>query len=245
MGHMLSILGTRPNPARIPGLALWLYATDTASLSFNGTTISQWADRSGKNNHAIQATALRQPKYTADAINGKPALEGRHDGSLLVVADSASLDYMHWTAFAVCKRVTDMGSPEHIAGKYDPTGNNREHRLYITGSDVARAAQGTDGTAVTLVDASTGITPAVGAPFILQADFSASTLAARYNSGVAGTASITSAYNGTSGYVFFTHGSVGDPFAGCIGEYLFYNRALNSSERAQIYAYLSQKWGIT
>lgn len=57
-------------------LALWLDAEDTASITLNGSTVSQWADKSGNGRNATQATAANQPTYTAaDAVlNGKPSV---------------------------------------------------------------------------------------------------------------------------------------------------------------------------
>ena len=55
-------------------LALWLVAEDAASITPNGSTVSQWNDKSGNNRHAAQATAVNQPTYTLDGLNGKPVL---------------------------------------------------------------------------------------------------------------------------------------------------------------------------
>jgi hypothetical protein len=55
-------------------LALWLDAEDSASITLNGSTVSQWDDKSGNDRHATQATASIQPVYSATGFNGKPAL---------------------------------------------------------------------------------------------------------------------------------------------------------------------------
>lgn len=55
-------------------LALWLDAEDAASITLNGSTVSQWSDKSGNNRHATQATAANQPLYLSN-FNGKPALQ--------------------------------------------------------------------------------------------------------------------------------------------------------------------------
>jgi len=60
-------------------LALWLDAEDAASITLNGSTVSQWRDKSGNNRHASQATAANQPTYSATGLNGKPTLT--FDGS--------------------------------------------------------------------------------------------------------------------------------------------------------------------
>lgn len=57
-------------------LALWLDAEDTASITLNGSTVSQWDDKSGNNKNAGQGTAANQPTYKAtDAVlGGKPSV---------------------------------------------------------------------------------------------------------------------------------------------------------------------------
>jgi hypothetical protein len=61
-------------PADLTGLALWLDADDSSTITLNGSTVSQWDDKSGNDRHATQATAVSQPAYNATGLNGKPAL---------------------------------------------------------------------------------------------------------------------------------------------------------------------------
>lgn len=61
-------------PAQLTSLALWLDAEDTSSLMLNGSTVSQWNDKSGNGNHVSNATASTQPTYLATGYNGKPTL---------------------------------------------------------------------------------------------------------------------------------------------------------------------------
>ena len=55
-------------------LALWLDADDFSTITLNGSTVSQWGDKSGNGRHASQGTAVNQPTYTANGLNGKPVL---------------------------------------------------------------------------------------------------------------------------------------------------------------------------
>jgi hypothetical protein len=54
--------------------ALWLDAEDTSTITLNGSTVSQLADKSGNGRNAAQATATAQPTYNATGINSKPSL---------------------------------------------------------------------------------------------------------------------------------------------------------------------------
>jgi hypothetical protein len=55
-------------------LALWLDADDFSTITLNGSTVSQWRDKSGNGRHASQADVANQPTYTANGLNGKPEL---------------------------------------------------------------------------------------------------------------------------------------------------------------------------
>jgi len=63
----------RPDALGAP-LALWLDAEDTASITLNGSTVSQWSDKSGRSNHVLNATAATQPAYLSTGWLGKPTV---------------------------------------------------------------------------------------------------------------------------------------------------------------------------
>lgn len=62
-------------PAQL-STALWLDAADAGTVTLNGTTVSQWRDKSGNGNNATQSTAANQPTYSAAnaVLNGKPSV---------------------------------------------------------------------------------------------------------------------------------------------------------------------------
>jgi hypothetical protein len=50
---------------RLPGLEGWWDAADTSTVTLNGTSVSGWADKSGKGRNATQDTAGLQPTWVA------------------------------------------------------------------------------------------------------------------------------------------------------------------------------------
>jgi hypothetical protein len=72
-------------------LNLWLAADDAATLTLNGTAVTQWNDKSGKGRHALQATAASQPTYTANGLNGLPVVSFDGVNDFLQIAASFSL----------------------------------------------------------------------------------------------------------------------------------------------------------
>ena len=68
-------------PAEIT-TALWLDADDAATITLNGSTVSQWADKSGNGNHVSQSSAASQPTYLSVGFSGKPSLRSDVGDSL-------------------------------------------------------------------------------------------------------------------------------------------------------------------
>jgi titin len=51
-------------PANLSGVAAWYDAADAGTVTLNGSTVSEWRDRSGNDRHVAQPTAGKQPTYT-------------------------------------------------------------------------------------------------------------------------------------------------------------------------------------
>lgn len=61
-------------PQNIDGLRLWLDASDAATITSTNGLISQWSDKSGFDNHAVQADPERQPAVGVGALAGRNAV---------------------------------------------------------------------------------------------------------------------------------------------------------------------------
>lgn len=87
-------------PAEIT-TALWLDAADSATITLNGSTVSQWADKSGNGRHATQGTAANQPARIIDGIQ----FDGVNDWMF------SSLNFgQPMTYYVVCKTNVATGS---------------------------------------------------------------------------------------------------------------------------------------
>jgi hypothetical protein len=103
--------------------SLWLDAEDASTITLNGSTVSQWNDKSGNGRNFSQATAINQPTYNAAskllafnnsnlAFSGSMALAGA--GALIVgklystsTANSGVLSF-------------NGGSFDYVAGSFLP-----------------------------------------------------------------------------------------------------------------------------
>jgi hypothetical protein len=54
--------------------ALWLDGSDAGTITLNSGNVSQWNDKSGNGRNFSQAISTQQPAYTANQLNGLPAL---------------------------------------------------------------------------------------------------------------------------------------------------------------------------
>ena len=59
-------------PCHLTGCKVWLRAD--LGITLNGANVARWADQSGNQNDAVQATATRQPAYNPLQLNGRPTL---------------------------------------------------------------------------------------------------------------------------------------------------------------------------
>ena len=70
------ILSPSLAPTGISNLALWLDASDSGTITLDGSNnVSQWDDKSGENNHVTQATPGDRPLTGTRTLNGLNVLE--------------------------------------------------------------------------------------------------------------------------------------------------------------------------
>lgn len=79
------------SPASIPGLQLWLDASQISGLN-DGDAVATWSDASGNANNATQGTVSARPTFKTNIKNGRPALQfdGVDDGMGLASAITLS-----------------------------------------------------------------------------------------------------------------------------------------------------------
>jgi len=100
--------------------SLWLTTRFPQTLGFgSGLSVSSWVDKSANGFDGSQITAAKQPTYTLDAINGRPALY--FDGGDHLALDNSQLHSNKagkgLTVFAVIK--TDVGGSGYFFGKFN------------------------------------------------------------------------------------------------------------------------------
>lgn len=66
--------GSLPSAVSPGNLQLWLDASDLSTITETAGNVSQWADKSGENNHAVQNVANQMPSWVANSQNGQASL---------------------------------------------------------------------------------------------------------------------------------------------------------------------------
>ena len=114
------------NPKSIAGLALWLDASDSSTITLNGATVSQWRDKSGNARDLSEATANNQP--TMSTMNGKSALS--FDGVNDSLSTSSTLMAVGTNSFTLFQAL-ECAFP----GGVGTEGKSFEHRITEGGVD--------------------------------------------------------------------------------------------------------------
>ena len=226
------------NPDAISGLTLWLDASDSDTITLNGSTVSQWNDKSGNGYHCSQATASYQPTYVTAAQNG-----------LNVVRLDGSNDYMQnstntivggsnaRTVFVACKN-TDTSGITYPFG-LGTRANASTGQIFFISSEIA--------VRVSLANIiwSTGLYSSAGIITIQTNGTNVNQLLGWLNgSALSVSSSISATLNTQVGYMIGD--SIGSStWYGDVMEVLVYDSNLSTLDRESMESYLSTKWAIS
>jgi hypothetical protein len=247
--RLLRPLATGFDPRRIANLGLWLDAADASSLTLNGSTVSEWRDKSGNARNFAQATAAAQPIADTRTQNGRPVLD--FDGARRLTGNAASLNVARNLA----------GATVFVVGGWDSTAGN-QNMLFVSRGDSSTSPR----QRLIVTSATIGFGGRrLDLDALLSAAYSANT-----NSNVLtgvfdwSNTDLFTFQNGTqqaSNLNFHTAGNTTDndsvgigigadpngtgPLDGFVAEVVYYQRVLSEAERQAVNRYLGAKWGIT
>lgn len=247
------------NPKSIANLGLWLDATDTSSLTFNGNNVSEWRDLSGNGRHYAQADAALQPSATRTQ-NAKRVVD--FNGSTTGMAGNAAANDIarNVSGFTIVMAAkSDDTSPTGAGGRFmwfaSRSDSNTSARLMFGTFNLFSPANGfgvggrrLDSDAFASVASSSDTNAHIFGGLV---DYSSTT--ARLFVDGTNTASNTSFHTaGSTPNTASLQTSLGGVisatqhlFDGFIGEVIVYQRALSAAERQTVERYLGRKWGIT
>ncbi len=223
------------SPNEISGLQLWLDANDASTLydatsggglvSSDGATVARWADKSGNNKHAIQATANARPILKTGIKNGKNIL--RFDGandlltSTLTVSSPMTFVFVAYPIADVAgwRIILSANNTNLIGIGYDTS--SRALLYTTTGSQAAR-------TKPTNFELYVGVFNGANSRLIINNNFD--------NTWATANVTMTSLHLSTN--------SIGTFYRNDFAEFLIYNSALSNNNINALKKYLNAKWAI-
>ena len=228
-------------PLQLPGLAFWLDATDSNSMTLSGSNVTQWRDKSS---NAYAGTAVGNPVYTT--VDGVPAVTFNGTSQYIDFGDVLDLEAAPLNIFAV-SRFNAGGTGGIIAKSFIGIGQNR-WALFREGSTLLTFALGADGQGV-LSYADTNTSRRV---LSWTWDRVTQTL---YQNGIniasggyASTTNINTAHKLLVGA--YNNGAGGTPpesgyyLNGSINEIICVFATMTAGQRRQVEGHLAWKWGL-
>lgn len=229
----------RPN-ALGASLALWLDAEDTSSITLNGSTVSQWNDKSGNGRNATQGTSANQPTYSATGINNKASLNFDGTNDFMDFGLSASVINAAGSVFGVI-RITTLQTNYNALVAWSQSGS--------VGPGVGPfASSGTFGLYGTFGSGATNVfdigPTAAGTNYLFSILWS--------NNGLNVSGGLNGANNSatrTNSFVTTVNGLLGKDASSYssarIGEIIVAPSNLSTADRQKTEGYLAWKWGLS
>lgn len=251
------------SPTQVPGLTLWLEASDAETLfqdtllttpaTEDGDPVGGWRDKAGGTYHALQSTASKRPTLRLGAANGKASLEFDGTDDYLAVTPMTGSFGGGFSFFLVLRFATTrpptltrplggrQGGTHSYFDMVMSTGGTLQQMMRIDGSVYAVTFN-------VYGDEETGYN-VLGC--LAQPDVS---MAGYYNANSSGDVSLVAANWGNiaslhaeSPYLGALNNGGNDAghFVGNLAEVLIYDRSLSAGHRQQVERYLMQKYGVT
>jgi len=217
------------------GLALWLDAADDSTFSYSsGTTVSQWRDKSGQNNHAV---VMGGSPLRSVAINSRKAVSFTSTTSFKCVTGAFISTATH---IVVCRATTSSATYQRVYHG----GANSDHYVFIGALANNIATFWGNGSSWNDVNANSPSITILNTLRIISA-VNTGAGATPYYDGTAMTVKATNpaAYTGYELNTYAT-GNL-QPLVGEVCEIIVFNKQLSTTELKQVHTYLGQKWGIS
>jgi len=252
--RLLRPLATGFNPRSIANLALWLDASNTASLTFNATTVSEWRDLSGNGRHFAQSTAGSQPG--TGTLNGLRTLTST--GAAFMTGNAATLGVARnvggLTMIVVGTETNTLGGSTYTMMSFSVSASAGARAAIVRVSSTASfqfAAGGRRLDADSFALAGSAANQSAAATVLVGTFDYANSDAFLHKDGTLAGSNLTFQTNGNTadtdsqGVGLFASPTGTNLMSGSIAEVIVYQRSLTAAERQRIERALARKWGIT
>lgn len=222
---------------------MWLDAADATTVTLNGSTVSQWNDKSGNSHNASQSNSSLQPAYTTGGLNSKNVITFTLDE---LRVSSLVLTGTGWEFYLVVSRnsgTEDYGrflslkSTSYVNDWLDPNG---WIPLIQWGTGPTISSYNNQ------IVASPGYSSSAATPYLIQSSYLASSLDFKVFTTSQATKSNSDTLNTTDGLMIGTslnNGSSVEHWNGLLAEIIVVP-TLSLSNAQKMEGYLAWKWGI-
>lgn len=221
-------------PAQIPGLGMWLDASEPSSITV-ATGTSEWRDKSGNGRSVSQAGSGNQPWYNGRAV----VFDGIDDFltnsyNLSSTPESSLFAVVRYRSVSASLGITmGFGSNSSFAGQTLERGRTSGKLSWTVGRNSPSGAEkNKSGRDIVTV------------PVVQGNVYSGATTLCLVNNTVDATDTFTGPLNSGSGFTVGRYFTTGFPVDADIHEIVHYNRALTDEERVLLHTYFFAKWGI-
>lgn len=228
-------IGTSFNPRQIANLNVWLDAADPSTLTFTGSNVTQWNDKSGSNRNAVivASTGVVGATLNTTYIPGRPMLDFVQ-----------SLYNITYTSFPTSYTIfTVQYNTNNTAGNagYQRLINasNADSRIFVGtlyGNVAAFNGNGTTWNDTNSIAVNNYLTPRIVEMVVSGASLNL------YTEGNLGVTKVgtTATFNN----LWLGYGTTGQDWYGGVGEILIYAAALTAEQRHRVEGYLTWKWNL-
>ncbi len=238
----MAVFPIEQTPLTLPGCQLWLDSSDPTTIIQSAGSVSQWSDKSGFKNHMVQPTGSAQPTYASNVINGKAAIQT--DGITQYMGSSVSI--VPGQTFSIVYLAQRVSGDLFTYGiNFQNSGNSQWTVLgwRDNGTALWYQSRGPVNTVLSIGTIAPYSTPQTS---IFTTTQSSTTATGTYddNFGNHLTASAAQVNNFTTPATGFFGNFNGNYYHINVGEIMFYNRDLTSTEITKLKRYLANKWGV-
>ena len=221
------------NPTTISGLKLWFDANDSTTISYSGSNISQWNDKSSNGRNAIPY--LNNCTYNATGFNGKPAI---YFNSSTLQAPLPTGSFANGATVITAYYCSGGGWGVPFTKSYGNVGDPFD--IYQTARYISSYASGTSFSST--INVANLSTPCL---------FGITGNTTSWNEYVNGgsqtyTNNTATGFNDVNSNLFFIGGRWDKVtnLVGYVAETVVYSRVLSITERQSVEGYLAWKWGL-
>jgi hypothetical protein len=227
------------SPLDVDGLTFWVDAADSNTLTFTGSNVTQWSDKSGNGTHLVQNGTSNVPTYGASLISSKPALDFTN-GSGLWTASVPKMSNV--TLFVVAMMKTTTASWGTIWGHYSVNNHDYDVQLRRTAdSSNINWHTNNDNSVVQL-----NVPPDV--PVLFSCTMLNATTMTLQRVIPANTLSVSASVGATlslgNAPIWVGRSDTNEPINGYISEILYYSGVIPAPQRQRIEEHLAAKWGF-